>query len=184
MARRRDGATASTARRLARQVRGLPRLGSLAALDPPTRPSHFGPLIPLPIWAQAVNGRGSRLGPRTLAAVPADTKNTPPSAPKQPGMPPFGSSPPMPHVEGAFDGHGNPGPRPAGQRPRSWPLPLTVSRETMSPPSGTYRHRRRPVSAYEWSSSVHVVLHIRVGADDHSQAQLTSPATIHKCSRS
>jgi hypothetical protein len=121
--------------------------------------------------------------PRTLAAVPADTKNTPPSAPKQPGMPPVDSSPPMPHVEGAFDGHVNPRPRPAGQRPRSWPLPITVSRETMSPPSGTYRRRRRPVSAYGWRSSVHVGLHILVGAADHSQAQLTSSAAIHEGGR-
>ena len=47
----------------------------------------------------------------------------------------------IPHVEGAFDVHVNPRPRSAGQRPRSWLRPITVSRETMSPPSGLYRRR-------------------------------------------
>ena len=50
-------------------------------------------------------------------------------------------------------------------------------------PAARIAAARRILSAYAWSSSVHVSLHTRVGAPGHSRAQLTSAAAIHERNR-
>jgi len=97
--------------------------------------------VSAPAQITASNSGSSWLGPSKSAAVPVNTENAPPPAPDSRASRCSTVPRQIPHVEGAFDVHVDPRPRSGSQHPRSWPRPITVSRETMSPPSGPYRRR-------------------------------------------
>ena len=97
--------------------------------------------VSAPAQITASNSGSSWLGPSKSAAVPVNTENAPPPAPDSRASRCSTVPRQIPHVEGAFDVHVDPRPRSGSQHPRSWPRPITVSCETMSPPSGPYRRR-------------------------------------------
>jgi len=97
--------------------------------------------VSAPAQITASNSGSSWLGPSKSAAVPVNTENAPPPAPDSRASRCSTVPRQIPHVEGAFDVHVDPRPRSGSRHPRSWPRPITVSRETMSPPSGPYRRR-------------------------------------------